>query len=50
MVNLALKDSAWLGMATEGFTFAAAVFFVCCLAMSLYSRRLERRLARATAR
>ncbi len=50
MVNLALKDSAWLGMATEGFAFAAAVFFVCCLAMSLYSRRLERRLARATAR
>ena len=50
MVNLALKDSAWLGMATEGFAFAAAVFFVCCLAMSLYSRRLESRLARATAR
>ncbi len=50
MVNLALKDSAWLGMATEGYTFAAMIFFVCCLMMSLYSRRLERRLARATAR
>jgi general L-amino acid transport system permease protein len=50
MVNLALKDSAWLGMATEGFTFAAMMFFVCCFMMSLYSRRLERRLARATAR
>jgi general L-amino acid transport system permease protein len=50
MVNLALKDSAWLGMATEGFAFAAGIFFVCCLVMSLYSRRLERRLARATAR
>ena len=50
MVNLALKDSAWLGMATEGFTFAASIFFVCCLLMSLYSRQLERRLARATAR
>ena len=50
MVSLALKDSAWLGMATEGFTFAASVFFACCLLMSLYSRRLERRLARATAR
>jgi general L-amino acid transport system permease protein len=50
MVNLALKDSAWLGMATEGYAFAAMVFFLCCLAMSLYSRKLERRLARATAR
>lgn len=50
MVNLSLKDSAWLDMASEGFTFAAMVFFVCCLLMSLYSRRLERRLAEPTRR
>jgi general L-amino acid transport system permease protein len=50
MVNLSLKDSAWLGMAHEGFAFAAVVFFLCCLLMSLYSRRLERRLAEPTRR
>jgi general L-amino acid transport system permease protein len=50
MVNLSLKDSAWLGMAHEGFVFAAGMFFVCCLMMSLYSRRLERRLAEPTRR
>jgi general L-amino acid transport system permease protein len=50
MVSLSLKDSAWLGMAHEGFVFATLVFFVCCLMMSLYSRRLERRLAEPTRR
>ncbi|MCC6471348.1 MAG: amino acid ABC transporter permease [Alphaproteobacteria bacterium] len=44
VVNQSLKDSAWLGMAKEGYAFAALVFFVCCWSMSLYSRRLERRL------
>jgi general L-amino acid transport system permease protein len=44
VVNQSLKDSAWLGMAREGYAFAALVFFVCCWSMSLYSRRLERRL------
>ena len=45
-VNQALKDPAWLGFATEGYVFSAAVFFVCCYAMSAYGRRFERRLAR----
>jgi general L-amino acid transport system permease protein len=44
-VNQALKDPAWLGFATEGYTFAAMVFFVCCFAMSAYGRSMERRLA-----
>jgi general L-amino acid transport system permease protein len=45
--NQAIKDQAWLGLAREGYVFAAAVFFVCCYAMSSYSRRLEARLSRA---
>jgi general L-amino acid transport system permease protein len=44
VVNQALKDPAWLGMANEGYAFAAFVFFICCFAMSSYSRRLERRM------
>jgi general L-amino acid transport system permease protein len=47
VVNQALKDSAWLGMATEGYVFVVLVFFACCFTLSLYSRRLERRLNRA---
>lgn len=45
VVNQAARDQAWLGMGREGYAFAAGVFFLCCLAMSLASRRLERRLA-----
>jgi general L-amino acid transport system permease protein len=45
-VEQALKDPAWLGFATEGYTFSAVVFFVCCYAMSAYGRSMERRLAR----
>ncbi len=45
VVNQALKDPAWLGMAHEGYAFAAFVFFICCFMMSTYSRRLERRLS-----
>ena len=45
-VSQSLRDPAWLGLAHEGFTFAAAVFFVCCFTISLYSRSLERRLKR----
>ncbi len=46
-VEQALKDQAWLGFATEGYVFSAAVFFACCFAMSLYGRGMERRLAKA---
>jgi general L-amino acid transport system permease protein len=52
MVDQALKDPAWLGLATEGYAFTALVFFVCCFAMSAYGRSVERHLHRghATAR
>jgi general L-amino acid transport system permease protein len=46
-VDQALKDPEWLGYAKEGYLFSAAVFFVCCYAMSAYGRSMERRLARA---
>ncbi len=42
-VSQALKDPAWLGFATEGYVFAALVFFVCCFALSAYGRSFERR-------
>ena len=45
VVNQSLKDQAWLGHPTEGYVFAAIVFFVCCLAISLAGSLLERRLA-----
>jgi general L-amino acid transport system permease protein len=45
-VNQSLKDPAWLGLAPEGYAFAAIVFFICCFAMSAYGRSFERRLAR----
>jgi general L-amino acid transport system permease protein len=45
VVNLALRDQAWLGLAREGYVFAGLVFFVCCFAVSRFSARLERRLA-----
>lgn len=48
-VNQSLKDPSWLGLATEGYVFAALMYFVCCYAMSAYGRSVERRLARSAA-
>ena len=45
-VSRALNDTAWLGMAKEGYVFAAIIFFVCCMGMSSYGRSFERRLNR----
>jgi len=45
MVQLAITDAKWLGLATEGYAFAGAVFFVFCYGMSKYSQYLEGRLA-----
>jgi general L-amino acid transport system permease protein len=46
VVVAASKDTAWLGYYKEGYVFAMALFFVCCFAMSLQARHLERRLNR----
>jgi general L-amino acid transport system permease protein len=43
-VKLSLNDPAWTGFGVEAYFFAALVYFAFCYAMSLYSRRLERRL------
>ena len=47
-IKVSLTDPAWAGFGVEAYLFAAAVYFVFCFAMSLYSRRLEanRRWAR----
>ena len=44
VVNQSLKDQAWLGLAQEGYAFAALLFFGCCLLISLAGSVLERRL------
>ena len=47
VVNQSLKDQSWLGLAREGYVFAALVFFGCCLLISLAGSVLERRLCAA---
>lgn len=44
IVQAGLADSKWLGYATEGYVFAALVYWVFCYAMSKYSQYLERKL------
>ena len=46
----ALADPAWHGFPAEVYLFAAAIYFVFCYGMSLYSRRLEAELAKGAAR
>lgn len=43
-IHQATVDPAWLGFATEGYVFAAAVFWIFCFGMSRYSIWMERRL------
>lgn len=44
VVNQSLKDPSWLGLANEGYAFAALLFFGCCLLLSLVGSTLERRM------
>jgi len=39
-----LSDPKWMGFSAEAYIFVAIIYFVCCFAMSNYSRRLEREL------
>lgn len=43
-IKQATSDPAWLGMATEGYVFAALIFWIFCFGMSRYSQHLERKL------
>ena len=42
VVSQSLKDTAWTGLAAEGYVFAALVFFFSCLVISLGGSVLER--------
>ncbi len=43
-VHNAITNPAWLGFSTEGYVFAAAVYWLFCFSMSRYSQNLEKRL------
>ncbi|MEX2618364.1 MAG: amino acid ABC transporter permease [Alphaproteobacteria bacterium] len=43
IIQSATTHQNWLGTSTEGYVFAAAVYFLICFGMSRYSLRLERR-------
>jgi len=45
MIGLAKTNPKWLGMATEGYVFAAFVFWIICFSMSRYSLNLEKKLS-----
>ena len=45
MIGLAKTNPKWLGMATEGYVFAAFVFWIICFSMSRYSQNLEKKLS-----
>lgn len=44
IVHNATTNPAWLGFSTEGYVFAATVYWLFCFSMSRYSRNLEKRL------
>lgn len=50
VISQSLKDPSWLGLASEGYTFAAAMFFVCCLLFSLAGGLLERQFGASSRR
>ena len=44
IVKAGTTDKEWVGMATEGYVFVAATFWVFCFGMSRYSIWLENKL------
>ncbi len=44
IIQQANSDSAWLGFDTEGYVFAASIFWMFCFSMSRYSIALEAKL------
>lgn len=44
IIRAGLTDPSWLGFATEGYVFAALMFWVFCFGMSRYSQYIERKL------
>lgn len=50
IINFSNSDLKWIGYATEGYVFAATVYFIFCFAMSKYSMRIEAKLSKHTKR
>ena len=48
-IKVSLQDPAWSGFGVEAYLFVSLVYFAFCYAMSAYSQRLERDLARGGA-
>jgi general L-amino acid transport system permease protein len=44
IVRAGSRDTKWIGTEMEGYVFCAAIYFICCFAMSRYSMYLERKL------
>ena len=44
IIQTAITDPKWIGAALEAYIFCAFVYWVCCFAMSLYSKHLESKL------
>ncbi|WP_191091625.1 amino acid ABC transporter permease [Affinibrenneria salicis] len=42
-IQQATVDPSWLGMSTEGYVFAAIIYWIFCFSMSRYSQHLEKR-------
>ncbi|WP_170116031.1 amino acid ABC transporter permease [Brenneria roseae] len=42
-IQQATVDPTWLGMSTEGYVFAAMIYWIFCFSMSRYSQHLENR-------
>ncbi|PLX90853.1 MAG: amino acid ABC transporter permease [Desulfuromonas sp.] len=42
--KVTLSNPKWTGYSTEAYIFLAVLYFICCYAMSSYSRRLEKEL------
>ncbi len=44
IMKAALNDPEWLGFATEGYLFAALIYWMFCFSMSRYSQHIEQKL------
>jgi len=42
--KVTLQNPKWTGFSTEAYIFLAVLYFICCYAMSSYSRKLEKEL------
>ncbi len=42
--QVTLSNPKWMGFSTEAYIFLAMLYFICCFAMSSYSRKLEKDL------